>query len=256
MPIRTIKPQFFRSRKLASVSRDARLTLVGLWVEADGHGRGSADPHVLKGAVWPLDHDITHETVLEHLYDLSDAEQIVLFEVDEEPYFEVVGWEKHQAANYRRGEPQHPSPQDGTIQTRTVAPEGKAPGSDTFARKSVQRAHESVLEGKGREGKGSASTSDEQFATFWTRYPKKVGKKAAVRAWAKMTGPEQDQALEHIGQHADYWAGKLTAPGTFVPEAPDPATWLNAKRWEDELPIKRTSQTVRVGGVNMARGAM
>ena len=256
MPIRTIKPQFFRSRKLANVSRDARLTLIGLWVEADGHGRGSADPHVLKGAVWPLDHDITHEIVDEHLVELASADQIVLYDVEEEPYFEVVGWEKHQAANYRRGDSQHPIPQEGTVRSLTASEQDEAPASGTFARKSVQAAHGCVLEGKGREGKGSSSTDDERpteetppddFDTFWSTYPRRTERKRARTAWKNLTGKDRTAALEALPLHVAAWKREH---GNVVKFIPHPTTWLNGRRWEDELEPTRAAR-----GTTTADGA-
>ncbi len=130
--IRSLKPDFFRSRSLARCSIGARLTFAGMWTEADDKGRGIADARLLKGALWSLDDAITHGMVTEWLRELS-REHIVLYEVDGEQYFEIINWEKHQAAAYRRGESQHPA--RPVVQKRA-------------------KKCESVLEGKGREGKG------------------------------------------------------------------------------------------------------
>lgn len=109
--IRTIKPEFFRSRSLAKCDREVRLTFVGLWTEADDHGRGVADSRILKGAIWPLDDDITHLHISAHLRVLVATGHIRLYEVAGETYYEVVNWDKHQAAAYRRGGPKHPAPE-------------------------------------------------------------------------------------------------------------------------------------------------
>lgn len=111
--IRTIKPEFFRSRSLARVDRDARLTFAGLWTEADDHGRGIADARILKGALWALDDDVTHEHVSAHLRVLDATGHITLYTVGQESYYEIVNWTKHQAAAYRRGEPRYPGSDEG-----------------------------------------------------------------------------------------------------------------------------------------------
>lgn len=108
--IRTIKPEFFRSRSLARCPVDVRMTFAGLWTEADDHGRGVADPRLIKGALWALDDDITHSHVSAHLRMLDETGHIRLYEVGGEAYYEVVKWTEHQAAAYRRGEPRHPAP--------------------------------------------------------------------------------------------------------------------------------------------------
>lgn len=144
--IRTIKPEFFRSRSLAKCSRDARTTFQGLWAEADDAGRGIADARILKGSIWPLDDDLGHEDVERHLHELADTGHIKFYEVDGERYYLIINWEKHQAAAYRRGEPVHP------------APPWDAPHDD--ACKEVQDARVGVLEGKGREGNEEGEGND------------------------------------------------------------------------------------------------
>jgi len=71
--------------------------------------------------------------------------------------------------------------------------------------------------------------SIDQFETFWKVYPKKTAKENAKKAWikinpnddliAKITKAVKDQKLSEREQQ-------------FIPHA---ATWLNAKRWEDEI---------------------
>jgi hypothetical protein len=106
---RMLKPEFFRSRSLARVSRDARLTFQGLWMEADAKGRGLAHLVILKGCIWPLDDDITPQTINDHLQELS-VEHIQLYEVGEDTFYAVKNWDKHQSAAYRTGESKHPEP--------------------------------------------------------------------------------------------------------------------------------------------------
>lgn len=149
--IRTLKPDFFRSRSLARVPVAARLTFQGLWCEADDHGRGIADDRLLCGVLWALDDDITPPVVADHLTKLAETGHIRLYEVDGEAYYEIVGWEKHQAASYRRGDPMHP------------LPPAKTPSSGTLhdqACKEVPDAQSDVLEGNregNREGKGTGN---------------------------------------------------------------------------------------------------
>jgi len=69
------------------------------------------------------------------------------------------------------------------------------------------------------------------FAIFWETYPSKVGKGAAEKAFEKIA-PAPDllaQMLEAIGWQAK---SKQWQDG-FIP---NPATWLNHRRWEDEPP--------------------
>jgi hypothetical protein len=69
------------------------------------------------------------------------------------------------------------------------------------------------------------------FATFWKLYPKKVGKGAARRAWKKHLCEKQ---ATNIVLAVEAQMAYLTREnGRFVP---NPATWLNEHRWDDEPP--------------------
>lgn len=70
------------------------------------------------------------------------------------------------------------------------------------------------------------------FARFWSAYPKKKSKGQAEKAFQKLNPSEQlmDAMLASIEQAktSDNWRKD---GGQFIPY---PATWLNAKGWEDE----------------------
>ena len=67
----------------------------------------------------------------------------------------------------------------------------------------------------------------DDFQTFWEHYPRKVGKKAAIKAFEKVA----DEA-EAIIDGAKRYAQDPNLPETqFIPH---PATWLNEGRWEDD----------------------
>lgn len=224
--IRTIKPEFFRSRSLARCSRDARLTFAGLWCDADSAGRGVADARILKGAIWPLDDDITPEVLEEHLAELA-REHIVLYEVGGEPYYAIVKFEEHQAASYRQGDAKYPPPP--SLDACTPEDASCTPEDATCTVASA------VREGKGREGKRIADAPDAQppdtFLTFWAAYPRKVDRKKACTAWRNLTQADQANALEAIPKHVAAWTRERRG-AEFIPH---PTSWLHGRRWEDDL---------------------
>ena len=69
------------------------------------------------------------------------------------------------------------------------------------------------------------------FDCFWRAYPKKMGKAAAKRSFRQVRIPLDRllQALERQ-KRSPQWTRDQ---GRFIP---NPATWLNQARWEDELP--------------------
>ncbi len=72
------------------------------------------------------------------------------------------------------------------------------------------------------------------FDDFWSKYPRKVAKKAAMQAFAKLPIDEQELAVDTLDTHLEYWKLKETE-SEFIPH---PATWLNQGRYFDELELK------------------
>lgn len=70
------------------------------------------------------------------------------------------------------------------------------------------------------------------FEAFWSAYPRKVGKAAAVKAFAKVA-PSEELLRGMLGAVAEQRQSTqwLKDDGQFVPY---PATWLNQQRWLDE----------------------
>lgn len=75
----------------------------------------------------------------------------------------------------------------------------------------------------------------QDFDEWYAAYPRHVARAAAMKAWAKLTLPERQQAKHSLPDHVRYWRGK----GTEWEFLPHPASWLNAKRFLDELPSAR-----------------
>ncbi|POG01247.1 hypothetical protein BGP84_01130 [Pseudomonas putida] len=72
------------------------------------------------------------------------------------------------------------------------------------------------------------------FERFWKIYPRKVSKADAKKAWAKIKVTADLFALMAKALAAWTVSTDWTKDGgQFIPHA---STWLNGKRWEDELP--------------------
>lgn len=96
--------------------------------------------------------------------------------------------------------------------------------------------------------KKEPDVQERRFAEFWQLYPKKVGKKAALISWKRIK-PNADmfelilQAVANA-KVSDQWRRES---GRFIP---NPATWLNQGRWDDELPISNMVDTQNTGKPN------
>lgn len=95
----------------------------------------------------------------------------------------------------------------------------------------------------------SKTLAERRFDEFWTAYPKKVGKKAAWSAWNKIKPDTElyDKIMTAIGRAraTDQWQREN---GRFIP---NPATWLNQGRWDDEYEeVNTNGEHRRFSGAN------
>ena len=79
---------------------------------------------------------------------------------------------------------------------------------------------------------------DKKFEQFWKAYPKKVGKGAARKSFEKIKPSDEllQKILSAVEQQSksEQW---LKEGGRYIP---NPSTWLNQERWDDELVMKDT----------------
>jgi len=138
--IRTIKPEFFTSESVLSVSPLARLFFIGLWCEADRDGRLKWKPKTLKFRYLPGD-----SVKIEKLCsELEDEGMIITYTVDDVDYSEIPSFGSHQVINNRERESVIPSRVNHASTTRESGREGRK-----------------GKEGKGKEGSNTMSDSSE-----------------------------------------------------------------------------------------------
>lgn len=87
---------------------------------------------------------------------------------------------------------------------------------------------------------------EEQFDEFWSKYPKKVAKSSAKKAFEKVSAPLETllTAIERQ-KCSEQWSKDN---GQFIP---NPATWLNQERWNDELPEAKNTGNYAPGERNL-----
>lgn len=141
MRIRTIKPEFFQSEKIADLEPLTRILFIGLWCMADVEGRLEDRSRLIKAKILP--HDQCE--IEEMLNDLRAAGKIIRYEIKGAKLIQIVGFTKHQRINGREA--------DGNSSYPAPGKHGKIGNSTELH--GIPRAR--ALEGKGREGKGSTS---------------------------------------------------------------------------------------------------
>lgn len=211
--IRTIKPEFFTSEDIVSLSAFARLLYIALWCEADREGRMVWKPKTFKMRYFPAD-DIDVQALCD---EITSAGLIKLYG---EGYAYVPAFHAHQHINPRETTSQLPEPSKDDAKTTRKARVNHASPRD------------SDVQG-GREGKGNIEDASRRFDVFWSAYPRKVAKEDARKAFDKRSPDDELMAeiLKAIAKQSSS-ADWQKDGGKYVPH---PATWLNGARWTDEV---------------------
>lgn len=108
---RMIKTEFWDDEKLATISRDARLTYIALWNFSDNYGVVKGHHSWLKNNIYPYDEKLGLETFKKWLLELESLKRIIPFSQNGETYYYIPKFETHQTIN-RPSLQRNPEPPD------------------------------------------------------------------------------------------------------------------------------------------------
>lgn len=181
--IRTVKPEFFTSESVLSVSPLARLFFIGLWCEADREGRLKWKPKTLKFRYLPGDSVNIEKLCAE----LEDAKMITTYTIDKNDYCEIPSFKSHQVINNREKESELPSRDSDASTTRES---GRKEGREGRERKGSTRFTPPTLEQVIQYNKERKNFIDaNKFINYysangWMRGSTKIKDwKACIRTW-------------------------------------------------------------------------
>jgi hypothetical protein len=101
-------------------------------------------------------------------------------------------------------------------------------GSDTETEADTETETKQIK----KTNKKSRSSSLADFDRFWSCYPKRVGRGSAEKAWLKaLSIASADEIISVVEVYP--WGDDKQ----FIPH---PATWLNQKRWQDDLTASKS----------------
>lgn len=214
--IRTIKPEFFTSEDIVSLSPLARLLYIAIWCESDKEGRLVWKPVTFKLRYFPGDSCDMQAMCQE----IIGAGLVVLYG---EGYAVIPSFKAHQHINPRESESNLPEPTVPTKKARVVTRQSR----DIDAQ--VGR------EGKGKEGNDEDATRvevPEGFVGFWEAWPasdRKQAKGKCLEVWKKARA-ERDAAmvLAHVERMKASQEWRKNG-GEFIPA---PLVYLHQRRWE------------------------
>lgn len=96
---RTIKPEFWNDEKLARLSRESRLTFIGIWTMSDDYAVVKGNHRWLRSQIFPYD-DIDLKTFSAWIKELEDSQRVISFMYHNETFYYIPGFEKHQKIDH------------------------------------------------------------------------------------------------------------------------------------------------------------
>lgn len=256
---RNIKPGFFSNDDLADCQPLARLLFIGLWCIADREGRMEDRPRRIRAEILPYD-DCDIDALLD---ELQHHGFILRYEVGGEGFIQVLNFTKHQNPHMKEAKSTIPAPTDDepvtgeTEACEVLSKDQPEAGKD----QAPEEHHTSTVQEPEKHNESPADSGfripdslipetikppcapaahdcgqkADLFDRFWALYPNKKNKANARKAWAKLKVTD-DLFNQIIAGLARYCASPdwTKDGGQFIPH---PTTWLNGKRWEDEVAL-------------------
>lgn len=220
-----IDPNIWQSEDFSKLSNLSKIVFIGLFSLADDEGYGKANPTLIKNSIFPFDEKLRTTDIEKSLQEIATNMSIVFYTAEDgKDYYFLSNWSKWQS-----------------IQKPT---QSKIPELNDKCTVILQDNYSSDTVGvkPNRKEKNKNRIEKEyivkDFEEFYAMYPRKVNKDAAFKIWEKINPDDKlkEVILNNLKQQiAFYGWDKLKSKDTKY--VPHPSTWLNKKRWKDEIEV-------------------
>jgi hypothetical protein len=234
MPQRFLRPGITTSDRWNSVSFEAQSLYIRILTLVDDFGRYDARVAILHGQCFALRPEIKPQRTAGLRSELQQAGLIDVYTVDGREYLEITQWQERARSNASKfpGKSQ-------VIDISTPAADGgeipQNPASLVQRPSTIAIVPSTIVHRPAIKRQRTARTPLEcaGFKEFWQAYPRKEAIADAEEAWTKNGCIEfLPQILAAITAWRTSKAWTEDA-GRWIPH---PASWLNKRRWNDELP--------------------
>lgn len=224
MPNRIIKESVCTSDSIDQLGWFEEVLFYRLIVNCDDFGRFDGRVAVIKNRLFPLKENLTLKNVESAINKLARVGLIIPYESGGKPFLFLPTWNEHQCVRAKRSK----FPEPEIICKQLQADESKCPRNPIQSESNPIRNPNPIARGR----------AEGDFEKFWEAYPRKEGKQKARAAFEKVT-VSLEIILDAIKaqQQSAQWTKDN---GQFIPH---PATWLNGKRWEDQVKAAGSSRT-------------
>ena len=248
MPNRIIKESICVSEQIDELCWFDEVFFYRLLVNCDDYGCMDAREKVLAAKLFPLK-AIRSQDIVKALDRLTELGLIGMYEADGRPYLKVLKWSEHQRVRISKHKYPEPTGEQlaaGCGNSRQVAAncgESRQAAADCGNLRPesnpIQSNPNTNPNTNPNPNTNTTCKHEEQvhteslFNLFWEAYPRKEGKENARKQFAKLKPNDElmRTMLDAIGKQKESAQWKENG-GQFIPY---PASWLNGKRWEDEI---------------------
>jgi len=242
MPNRIIKESIRESDSINQLSMGAEVLFYRLITYADDYGLFKADPRIMNPAIFPLK-GYKEKQIIEWLNEIGESGMVAFYKAEDgKVYGAFLNWADHQ--HIRNNKPKYPSP-NGSNQVKTI---------DTLLQSIENKCNQLKTNVAVIQSNPIQSESNPLFDIFWKEYPKKKAKAEALKAFRRLSPSQElfDTIMKSLGRDkkSEDW---IKNEGKFIPH---PASWLNGKRWEDEVdqPKPKSERSIKEQFEELANG--
>ena len=247
MRIRSIKPEFWRSKTIAKLDWDERFVLKGLESYVDDNGVGKDDLALIAADVFPRDLSANPRDTLARLSEaishINEAGLIARYGFEGDDLLYIDKWSDIQRID-KPARGRFPRPDGTTEYSQPVNRDSYANPRDTLAPVTGEQGNRGTEEQGSKRFRSSKSTMsqsdiDIEFEAWWKHYPRKIAKGQAEKAFRTARKIADLETL--IAAVLAYSKSVAYKDATFIAYG---STWLNGKRWLDEDITPATESTI------------
>ena len=199
MRIRSVKPEYWRSRSISCLSLEDRLLFIGLWSYVDDNSVGLDRLSTITADLFAddLERDPreTFARVSRGLANLSESGRITRYTVAGHDYLSITNWDEHQRID-KPGKPRYPLPTTENAHPRETVATPSRDSRDTLAPGAGEQGNRGTGEEGSRAGASQAKRA-RRLPPDWKPQPATID---AIRREL----PNLDLAREHV-KFADHF---------------------------------------------------
>lgn len=246
---RMIDPNYWSDDKIIELNHRQRLLYIALWNFADDSGILKFSPRSIKAKVFPAD-NIDIDTIKHDLYQFIEYSLIKVSKCKN--LIQITNWSSYQKINRPTPSNYEFEPIDADSLTifieeiHGVLTEQSLNNHGTLTDDSlpieVNRIEVNRIEKNRTEHQNPKNDFEGvcfDFESFWKTYPRKQSKQVAKDRINKLSLKTKKLIVEVLPAHIKYWKDAGTEPEHI----PLLSTWINQKRWEDDLDSITSKQT-------------